>query len=85
MSSNLPRTFPVDSRVNKQIAVDADGNLYFATQGGKLYSLDKNGQQRWILDLGSPTDFFYPVLGENAVFMGINGGTSGRLLKVADY
>jgi len=77
-------TFPVDSRVNGQIAVGASGNLYFATRNGKVYSLDKDGKERWIFDLGAPTDL-YPVLGENAVFVGIDGGTSGKLVKIADY
>ena len=77
-------TFQVDSPVNKQIAVDADGNLYFATRAGRLYSLDKNGQERWVLDLGAPTDL-YPILGENAVFIGVNGSTGGKLLKISDF
>ncbi len=77
-------TFPVDSRVNGQIAVDASGNLYFATRNGKVYSLDKNGQERWILDLGAPTDL-YPILGENAIFAGVSGSGGGKLVKIADF
>jgi outer membrane protein assembly factor BamB len=81
-------TFPVDSRVNGQIVVGTTGNLYFATYNyaaktSKLYSLDKNGQERWILDLPGPTEL-YPVLGENAVFMGIAGASGGKLVKIAD-
>ena len=76
-------TFPVDSRVNGQITVGVGGNLYFATRNGKVYSLDKDGKERWVLDLGATTDL-YPVLGENAVFMGISGATGGKLLKIAD-
>jgi len=77
-------TFHVDSPVNKQIAVDADGNLYFATRAGRLYSLDKDGNQRWILDLGAPTDL-YPILGESAVFIGVSGSGGGKLLKISDF
>ena len=77
-------TFPVDSPVNGQIAVGAGGNLYFATKNGKVYSLDKNGQKRWIIDLGVATDL-YPVLGENAVFIGVGSSAGGKLLKIADY
>jgi hypothetical protein len=76
-------TFPVDSRVNKQITADTDGNLYFATQNGKVYSLAQNGQKRWIFDLGAPTEL-YPVLGENAVFIGVNSAGGGKLVKIAD-
>lgn len=76
-------TFPVDSRVNGQIAVGATGNLYFATRNGRVYSLDKDGQERWILDLGVSTEL-YPVLGENAVFIGIGGAGGGKLVKIAD-
>lgn len=82
-------TFPVDSPVNKEIAVDAGGNLYFttfnyATKNSKLYSLDKDGKERWVLDLGVSTEL-YPVLGENAVFMGVGGASGGKLVKIADY
>ena len=72
-------TFAIDSSANKQIATDADGNLYFATRGGWVYSLDKDGKERWVLDLGEPTEL-YPVLGENAVF----AGAGGKLVKIAD-
>lgn len=72
-------TFPVDSRVNKQIAVDTDQNLYFATHSGKVYSIDKNGQERWEIDIGAATDT-YPILGNNAVFI----GAGGELFKLAD-
>ena len=62
----------------------ADDNLYFATRNGKVYSLDKNGQQRWVVDLGAPTEP-YSVLGENAVFMGVGGASGGKLVKIANY
>jgi hypothetical protein len=77
-------TFPVDSRVNKEIVVDADGNLYFATHNGLVYSLDSAGEERWVLDLGASTGL-YPILGENAVFMGVGGAGGGKLVKIADY
>ena len=77
-------TFQVDSRINGQIAVGAAGNLYFATRNGKVYSLDKDGKERWVFDLGAPTEL-YPVLGENAVFIGVGGASGGKLVKIADY
>ena len=76
-------TFPLDLPVNKQITMDTSGNLYFATRNGKVYSLDKDDQERWVLDLGAPTEL-YPVLRENAVFMGIGGASGGKLVKIAD-
>ncbi len=62
----------------------ADDNLYFATRNGKVYSLDKDGKERWILDLGTPTELC-PVLRENAVFMSVGGVSGGKLVKIADY
>lgn len=77
-------TFAVDSPVNKQIAVDADENLYFSTRGSKLYSIDKKGQERWVIDLEVAETYIYPILWENAIFMGIGGGEGAKLLKISD-
>lgn len=77
-------TFPVDSPVNREIVVNAAGNLYFTTPKGKVYSLDKDGKERWVFDLGAATEL-YPILGENAVFIGIGGASGGKLVKIADY
>ncbi len=79
-------TFSVDSQVNGQIAIGTGGNLYFSTRNGKpysLYSLDKDGNERWVLDLGAPTEL-YPVFGENVVFMGVGEAGGGKLVKIAD-
>ncbi len=71
--------FNVDSRVNKEIAKDSDGNLYFATHSGKIFSIDKNGEKRWEIDLGITTDA-YPILSGNAVF--ISAGS--KLFKISN-
>ncbi|MBI4119841.1 MAG: lamin tail domain-containing protein, partial [Parcubacteria group bacterium] len=72
-------TFAVDSPVNKRIAVDTEENLYFTTRLGRVYSLDKNGRERWVLDTGGSTAL-YPILWKEALFVGIGG----ELLKIAD-
>ncbi|MBI2062801.1 MAG: PQQ-binding-like beta-propeller repeat protein [Candidatus Yanofskybacteria bacterium] len=72
-------TFPVDSRVISQVAVDPGSNFYFATRSGKVYSLDKNGQKRWEVDLGVIVDT-YPVFADNAVFV----GADGKLFKIGN-
>ena len=72
-------TFAVDSRVNGQIAADSEGNLYFATRSGKVYSLDQNGQERWVLDLETTIDS-YPVLWDGSLFV----SAGGRLFKISD-
>ena len=71
--------YPVDSRVNSQIALDSEDNLYFSTRNGKVYSLDQNGQERWVLDLGISTDS-YPVIWNGSLFI----SAGGKLFKLAD-
>ncbi|MEX2053273.1 MAG: lamin tail domain-containing protein [Candidatus Paceibacterota bacterium] len=71
---------PSDTVVNKDIVVDDDGNFYFSTQGGRVYSIDRNGQERWVIDLGAKTSM-YPVLGDGVIYIGVNGG---KLYKISD-
>lgn len=78
---------PYNSIVNKEIIADVDGNFYFSTKGGKVFSIDRGGRKRWMVDLGSnensATDI-YPVLGDGAIYVGATVGTSGRLFKISD-
>ena len=54
-------SFSADSKINQQMAIDKDANVYFSTQNGKLYSIDSTGSQRWVIDFGSNSDIS-PVL-----------------------
>ncbi len=71
---------PSDTVVNKDILVDNDGNFYFSTRGGRVYSIDKNGQERWMINLGADTSL-HPILGDGAIYVGVNGG---KLFKIVD-
>lgn len=72
--------FPVKSRrIIDRITSDMSGNLYFSTGGGELYSIDKNGQKRWSIDLGVGLAS-YPALGPRGVFAAVGN----RLVKIGD-
>ena len=72
-------SFKVDSPVIKEILVDSEGDSYFVTIEGVAYSLDKNGQKKWSLDLGSHTER-YPVLWEDSLFVVVDG----KLFKLGE-
>jgi outer membrane protein assembly factor BamB len=40
-------THKVGSHVRSSVAVDPEGNIYFGTLGGAIFSLTKNGKKRW--------------------------------------
>ena len=62
-------SFRADSHINKQIAVDKNGGIYFSTQSGKLYSVDSVGNQRWIINSGLNSTVS-PVMTERQLIWG---------------
>ncbi|MBI4120030.1 MAG: lamin tail domain-containing protein, partial [Parcubacteria group bacterium] len=62
-------SFQAEGKINKQIAVDKDGNAYFSTQSGHIYSVDPDGQERWHISVGIGSDIS-PVLTENGIIWG---------------
>ncbi|MBU1218390.1 PQQ-binding-like beta-propeller repeat protein [Myxococcota bacterium] len=48
--------FDVDSHVRGGITSDSAGNLFFASLGGGIYSLDKHGKQRWLAGIRGQCD-----------------------------
>jgi len=61
--------FSADSRINHQIAVDKDENVYFSTEKGKLYGLTKTGELMWVIDSATNTDIS-PILARDALIWG---------------
>ncbi len=69
--------FSANSRMNGQLAVDKDDNIYFSTEGGSVYAIDKLGSQKWKIDTGMAS-VISPVLTEN----GIIWGYGNRLVEI---
>ena len=72
--------YRVDSRINNQIAIDKDENVYFSTQNGKLYGLDSNGGLMWVIDVGTNTEIS-PVLAKNTLIWGYGSRLTGIGVK----
>lgn len=70
--------FVADSEINERIALDQEGNLYFSTRAGKLYSLDSAGHQNWVLEAGTDSPVS-PVLTPEGLLWGY--GTKLALVK----
>jgi outer membrane protein assembly factor BamB len=65
-------------------AVGPDGSVYFGANDGKLHALDKNGHEKWALELGGTParDAAPDVDGEGNVYMAA-GADRDRLLCVS--
>src|SRR3989344_2323315 len=72
--------FKVDSRINNQIAIDKDENVYFSTQNGKLYGLNSNGELIWVIDVSTPSDIS-PILTGQGVVWGYGSRLTGIGVK----
>jgi len=72
--------FRVDSRVNNQIAIDKDGNVYFSTQNGKLYGLNISGELMWVIDVSTPSDVS-PILTGQGLVWGYGSRLTGIRVK----
>ena len=73
--------YAVDSKVNKQIAIDSGGNSYFSTKNGVVYSLNQNGVLNWKYDFGPATISTYPVIAEGVLYVSID---DARLVKFGE-
>ena len=62
-------SFPADSRINNQIAVDKNDNIYFSTELGRLYSVNKDGGQNWKIEAGTASTIS-PVLVDGGIVWG---------------
>ncbi|HEY4474793.1 MAG TPA: lamin tail domain-containing protein [Candidatus Paceibacterota bacterium] len=60
--------FSINSRMNGQLAVDKDENVYFSTQSGKLYGLNSNGELMWVIDVSTPSDISPILTGQGVVW-----------------
>ncbi len=63
------KPFAIGSRINSQLAVDKDDNIYFSTAKGSVYGVDRNGAKKWKVDTGMAS-FISPVLTENGLIWG---------------
>ncbi|OGN13467.1 MAG: hypothetical protein A3J47_03870 [Candidatus Yanofskybacteria bacterium RIFCSPHIGHO2_02_FULL_43_22] len=71
--------FQADGLLNKQLAVDKDGNVYLSTQNGKLYSIDSTGNQRWVIN-SSQNSRISPILTEH----GLIWGYGSKIVLISD-
>mgnify|MGYP001585398636 FL=1 len=71
-------SFPTDSRINQQLAVDQNDDVYFSTEAGTLYSVDENGNLNWKIESGVLSQIS-PVLTENGVIWGYGNKVVGIL------
>jgi hypothetical protein len=62
-------SFQADGYINKQIAADNAGNVYFSTQNGKLYGVDSAGDELWVISAGS-NSAISPVLNQHGLVWG---------------
>jgi hypothetical protein len=72
--------FSADSRINKQLAVDRNDNVYFSTEAGTLYSVNANGNQNWKIETGVSSGIS-PILVENGLIWGYGNKLTGITLK----
>ena len=72
--------FKVDFRINNQIAIDKNENVYFSTQNGKLYGLNKNGELMWVIDVAASTDIS-PVLSKQSIIWGYGNRLTSIVVK----
>jgi len=72
--------FSVNSRLNSQLAVDKDDNIYFSTESGALYSVNKDGSQNWKIDAGTASTIS-PVLTQNGIIWGYGNRLTGIGVK----
>jgi outer membrane protein assembly factor BamB len=49
-----PWRFDCPNPIESTPAIDDEGNVYFGDNAGLLYSVDRRGQERWRIELGSP-------------------------------
>lgn len=60
--------YPVDAEIYTSAAIDDQGNLYFASTGGTLYSLTSTGQLRWKRSF-SASITSSPVVSDGTVYL----------------
>ncbi|KAF2956887.1 PQQ-binding-like beta-propeller repeat protein [Marinitoga sp. 38H-ov] len=65
--------FLVDSPITTTPAVDNDGNVYFGTLEGKLYSVNVNNTSNWEYIIGVPL-YSSPAIGVDAIYIGATDG-----------
>jgi len=70
--------FSADSRINQQVVIDQNGNSYFSTQNGTLYSVDKDGTENWHIGTGISSTIS-PVLTDNGIIWGYGNKIVGIL------
>ncbi len=62
-------SFSADGRINDQIVVDKNDNVYFSTESGALYSVNKHGNQNWKIESGVESTIS-PILTKNGIIWG---------------
>src|SRR3989338_6132886 len=72
-------SFPSDSRVNDQIIVDNNDNVYFSTESGALYSVNKDGGQNWKIETGTASAVSPALVDEGVVC-----GYGNKIVLVSD-
>ena len=72
-------SFPSDSRVNDQIIVDNNDNVYFSTESGALYSVNKDGGQNWKIETGTASAVSPALVDEGVVW-----GYGNKIVLVSD-
>ena len=61
--------FEAEGRINEQVAIDQNNNIYFSTQSGHLYSVDVNGQENWHISVDENSTVS-PVLIQDGIVWG---------------
>mgnify|MGYP001619081528 FL=1 len=79
LTPKWPSPFKTDGYINKQLAIDSLGNVYFSTQNGKLYGVNPDGDQLWSIETGSNSDIS-PALTAH----GLIWGYGNRVMLVND-
>ncbi len=69
LTKEIKWRYYIDSRINSQIAIGKDRNVYFSTQNGKLFGLNSSGGLMWTIDVSISSDIS-PVLTENGIIWG---------------
>jgi len=78
-AGSIKWTFETGGPVVGSVTVGSDGRIHVASEDGKLYSLNAEGQPEWILDVNTPL-LSSPSIGpDGSLYV---GGRDGRLYAV---